>query len=308
MLLKRCMGVVLVCALLLACWTGMAVAQEEEYFALSAENYSSYLKKPSEKVAFTGTVIQEENDMLFISIGTDAMIALEKEKEEPWNIAVDSCVQGKGKTSFFTTYQEKMIPLLVCEEISEMAYRALEKGESSKEVLDMKKRMQALGYFRADASLSELYDDICAERVQMFQENNNLPATGIADAETLNMLYSDAAIPQDADQAKKSQSNTKEDTDSSTSDELVDGLRPEFKADMDSYEEFYDDFCEAIGKHKDNPSDRSMFADYLIMLSELEEIEEKFDAWEDKDMNQSEIKYYLTVKSRVLKKIADMDY
>ncbi len=250
MLLKRCMGIALVCALLMVCWTGTAIAQEDEYFALSAENYDSYLKKPSEKVAFTGTVVQEENDMLFVSIGTDAVIALEKEDEGPWNIAVDSCVQGKGKTSFFTTYQEKMIPLLICEEISEAAYRALEKGESSKEVLDMKKRMQALGYFKADASLSESYNDICAERVQMFQENNGLPATGAADAETLAVLYSDAAIPKDANQSKKAQSNNKEDTHSATSDELVDGMRPEFKAAMDSYEEFYDDYCELMKKYE----------------------------------------------------------
>ncbi len=44
------------------------------------------------------------------------------------------------------------------------------------------------------------------------------------------------------------------------------------------------------------------------MMSKLEEMDKKFDAWEDEDMNQAETKYYLKVHSRILEKLADLAY
>ena len=74
-------------------------------------------------------------------------------------------------------------------------YETLKRGSKGDDVLAMKERLQELGYFKQGAELSVSYNDTCAERVKQFQKVNGLPQTGIADHDTLTLLYSDAALP-----------------------------------------------------------------------------------------------------------------
>lgn len=85
---------------------------------------------------------------------------------------------------------------------------------------------------------------------------------------------------------------------------LTDGLRPEFKEAMDSYESFYNEHCEFLEKYSENPSDLTLLAEYADMMAKAAEMNEKFDAWEE-DLNDNELKYYLEVSSRIAKKLAE---
>lgn len=76
----------------------------------------------------------------------------------------------------------------------EESYTPLHQGDSGAEVLEMKFRLQELGYFTAGAGLSDAYNGTCTERVKQFQSNNGLPVTGKADEETLKKLYSASAV------------------------------------------------------------------------------------------------------------------
>lgn len=73
------------------------------------------------------------------------------------------------------------------------SFDTLKVGSKGSDVMKMKTRLQELGYFTAGAKLSESYNSVCAERVKQFQENNGISPTGIADEETLRLLYSDEA-------------------------------------------------------------------------------------------------------------------
>lgn len=97
-----------------------------------------------------------------------------------------------------------------------------------------------------------------------------------------------------------------ETNDANTNNALVDGMRPEFKEAMYSYEAFYDEYCEIIKKYTENPSDVELLADYTDMLSKAAEMTEKFDAWENNDLNSAELKYYLDVNNRVTKKLLEV--
>lgn len=66
-------------------------------------------------------------------------------------------------------------------------------GSSGNDIVAMKKRLQELGYFTAGASLSDQYNSTTTERVKLFQKTNGLPQTGIANTETLLLLFSDRA-------------------------------------------------------------------------------------------------------------------
>ena len=81
-------------------------------------------------------------------------------------------------------------------------------------------------------------------------------------------------------------------------------IRPDFKAAMDAYEEFYDEYCDLMAQYTKNPTDFSLLAKYGNMLSKMTEIDAAFEKWDDADMSTAEAAYYLEVNGRVLQKLA----
>lgn len=87
--------------------------------------------------------------------------------------------------------------------------------------------------------------------------------------------------------------------------ELVDGLRPEFKEAMDAYEDFYTEYCDFLKEYTANPTDLSLLTKYGDMVERAEKMDEAFEAWDDEDLNNDELKYYLEVTNRVMQKMTD---
>lgn len=107
----------------------------------------------------------------------------------------------------------------------------------------------------------------------------------------------------DSPEKTTSADNAKGDT---SSEELVDGMRPEFKEAMDSYEAFYNDYCDILNQYSENPSDMQLLADYADMMEKAAEMTEKFEAWEEDDLNNAELAYYLDVNNRIMKKLLEV--
>lgn len=81
------------------------------------------------------------------------------------------------------------------------------------------------------------------------------------------------------------------------------GIRPEFKAAMDSYEAFYDEYCEFMEEYMADPTNLKLLAKYPEMLSKLSEMDKAFDEWDDGDLSNEELAYYLEVTNRVTQKL-----
>lgn len=85
-------------------------------------------------------------------------------------------------------------------------------------------------------------------------------------------------------------------------------IRQEFKDAMDSYEEFMDEYVAFMKKYKENPSDVSLLMDYAKYVSKYSDMVNKFDKWEDEDLNNEELSYYIEVSSRVTSKLLEVAY
>lgn len=89
-----------------------------------------------------------------------------------------------------------------------------------------------------------------------------------------------------------------------SSEELVDGMRPDFKAAMDSYESFVDEYCAFMEKYSESDgTDISLLADYASFLAEYADMTSSFEDWDDSDMNDVELAYYLEVQARTSQKL-----
>lgn len=80
----------------------------------------------------------------------------------------------------------------------------------------------------------------------------------------------------------------------------------DFKEAMDSYEAFYDKYCEFMKKYNANPTDIELISAYGDIMTEMVEMSEKFESWKEGDLNAEELKYYLEVNSRVTQKLAEL--
>lgn len=75
-----------------------------------------------------------------------------------------------------------LISLMMCSAV------ALEKGDKGESVKKLQKRLVKLKYYKI-TKLTGVYSDAEVEAVKAFQSNNGLEPTGIADDETLELLY-----------------------------------------------------------------------------------------------------------------------
>lgn len=128
------------------------------------------------------------------------------------------------------------------------------------------------------------------------------PETEKDEAESLR----EADVKEEASSETEEPSETVDETIAEDAPGLVDGMRPEFKAAMDSYEAFYDEYCEFMKEYKANPTDIKLLAEYSDMAKKLVDMDEAFKEWESNDLNDEELKYYIDVSSRIAQKLLDV--
>lgn len=88
--------------------------------------------------------------------------------------------------------------------------------------------------------------------------------------------------------------------------ETLTGIRPEFKEALDSYEAFFDKYCDIMKKYMENPLDMSILTEYYEYVEKAEEMDEKLEALDDEEMSDEELEYYLEVTARVTTKMLEI--
>lgn len=164
-------------------------ADADGYYTLSAKTYDAF-NVVGKKLKATGTVVVADAETTVIAIADGMFAALTTDQ----TFDVNDRVVCKGTVTGSVDYEGSTIVAIACDEASVQMYDPLQKGDRGEAVTEMKLRMQELGYFTAGASLSDQYNDTCVERVKQFQQKNGLTASGEADVDTLNLLFSDNAI------------------------------------------------------------------------------------------------------------------
>lgn len=93
---------------------------------------------------------------------------------------------------------------------------------------------------------------------------------------------------------------------SAGSEEYVDGMRLTFKEAMDSYEVFFDEYCEFMEKYSDATDTSGMLTDYLEYMKKYADAMEKLGKIGEEDLNSEELKYYTEVMGRINQKLLDV--
>lgn len=84
-------------------------------------------------------------------------------------------------------------------------------------------------------------------------------------------------------------------------------IRPDVKEALDSYEQFFDEYCEFIKKYEEADQPFSMLMDYLSFMQSYTDAMVKLEAMED-DLNDAELVYYMQVTGRITQKLLEVAY
>ena len=119
----------------------------------------------------------------------------------------------------------------------------------------------------------------------------------IEEIELCVSLVNSSAVETSKSEITKSNSNS--------STVANDGIRPEFKAALDSYEEFFDEYIEFIDKYEttDTTEMLNMLSDYMEYMTDFTEAMEALDEMENDEMSTEEALYYAHVTSRISQKL-----
>lgn len=79
------------------------------------------------------------------------------------------------------------------------------------------------------------------------------------------------------------------------------GIRPEFQESMDQYLEFFRKYAEFMKTYSESDDPISMLNEYSEIMSQYKDTMESFDALEDTEMNDAELKLYLETSAEIQK-------
>ena len=80
-------------------------------------------------------------------------------------------------------------------------------------------------------------------------------------------------------------------------------IDPNFKAAMDSYEKFFDEYVDIVKKYAENPANLSILSEYTTYMRQYADMLTKLNAWEQKDLDTAEAAYLIEVQGRISKKL-----
>ena len=146
-----------------------------------------------------------------------------------------------------------------------------------------------------------------AEKEKTLSISLRVPKEDADIPETLETTMENDIQPDEIDKTSDTVESIEADTvDGSTDsdDKTADGIRPELKEFLDSYEACIDEYCNFMKNY--DASNVTMLAEYMSLLKKYTDFAAKAEKLDQTDMNSAELKYYTDVMFRVSQKMLDI--
>lgn len=167
--------------------------------------------------------------------------------------------------------------------------------------------------FNMDFDKSDTYyfaDNADGYRVSLYLDDKNVMSIGLDGS--IEKTDDDTDANTDASTTEETTTPTEVPVEESTPTETTkastdsNGIRPDIKEAIDSYETFMNDYCDFMTKYSESDDVVSMMADYVDYMSKYADMAKKFDDLENDNLNDAELSYYLEVQTRITQKLANV--
>jgi len=112
-----------------------------------------------------------------------------------------------------------------------------------------------------------------------------------------------AAAPEAEETAEEAAASEETPAPTEAPAEKSDGISPEFRATMESYEAFFDEYVEFMQKYAANPTSTALLMDYMNYLTAYSEAMEKLENLDTSKLNNAELALYTETMARISSKL-----
>lgn len=147
-------------------------------------------------------------------------------------------------------------------------------------------------------------------------ESNTEPETEAASTEEVVEESSEESVDQsdaesteksDAESTEQSDAESTEESDTESTEESTVQNDAGFRAWVDSYEEFMNEYVDFMKKYDESDgTDLAWLADYATMMSKYTEYIEKVDELDEDEVSVEDWAYYMAAEARILKKLSEI--
>ncbi|MGM9913477.1 DUF6591 domain-containing protein [Floccifex sp.] len=88
---------------------------------------------------------------------------------------------------------------------------------------------------------------------------------------------------------------------------IANGIRPEIKEALDSYEIFMNEYVEFMKTYQESQDTSTLLQQYVEYMTKYNDACKKLDEIDEDSLNDDELIYYLEVQTRVLNKINEIE-
>ena len=85
-----------------------------------------------------------------------------------------------------------------------------------------------------------------------------------------------------------------------------DEIDSSFKAAMDSYEAFFDEYVVFMKKYEESDDPTSLLTEYSTYMTKYADTMEKIDTIDENELNDAELQYYTEVNLRISQKLLEV--
>ncbi len=93
---------------------------------------------------------------------------------------------------------------------------------------------------------------------------------------------------------------------STSAEPAADGVTPEFKEAMDSYEAFFDEYVDFMKAYQESGDAASMLAQYSDYMAQYSETMQKINGIDSDSLSEADALYYAEVSARIASKTAEL--
>ncbi len=116
-------------------------------------------------------------------------------------------------------------------------------------------------------------------------------------------MYAPDEKPENTEADKQEPSTPEKPTTEAPSDN---DIRPDFKAAMDSYEDFFDKYCAFMKKYNESDDPLSLMDEYSEFMKQYADTMSKMNALKSDSLSDAELQYYLEVNNRITQKLLEI--
>jgi len=221
----------------------------------------------------------------------------EKTDFETWSDALDDSYKAwdRGMEDYYKAWDEMYEDLYKkYDRILSDAYDQVSYEEASDAWDDM--------YDAYSDSWDQMYRDYSDAWDDMYDLNSDIYDAVYDEEVDIDAIVNKTNGSTEAQEAPQKEEAEETKADTGASDEVT----PEFKELMDSYEAFVDEYCEFMEEYADSDDITGMMGEYTEYMQKLADYTEKLDAYDEDDMSDADLSYYLEVTNRCNQKLLEV--